>query len=158
MLQAVAVGLLLAAAGYLLFRQTLGRTDPGELGFFYDASAARIFTGPREAPPPIRGVDGPEEDGYRAVVISAAGKPADRATWQVAYLEKFSPELQERMRAAQRAGEALSMGRMASQGHRWVRRVNDTEWHAMDSPEGEAILSAWARPGPDGRTPVLCTP
>lgn len=157
-LQALAVVALLGVAGYLVFRQTFGRKAAGELGFFYDASAGRIFTGPRDAPPPIRGVDGPEEDGFRAVVLSTTGKPADRKSWQVAYLEKFSPELREKTREAQRTGEALAMGRMVSQGHRFVRRVEDSAWHALDTPEGEAISTAWARPGPEGITPVLCTP
>lgn len=160
LLQAAAAVALLAAAGYLLYRQTLGRKDPGELGFFYDVSAGRIFTASRIAPPPIRGTDGPDEDGFRAVVISTTGKPADRASWKVAYLEKFSPELRQRTLEAQRSGESLTMGRMELQGHRFVRRVEDGDaaWHAMNTPEGEAIASAWATPGPEGITPVLCTP
>lgn len=149
---------LLGASGYLLFSRTLGRKDPGELGFFYDLSARRIFTDRRDAPPPIRGVDGPEEDGYRAVVVSRTGKPADRKSWEVAYLEKFSPELKQRMEAAQKTQGTLEMGRVESQAHRFVRRLDDPEWHALSTPTGENILGAWAVPGPDGTMPALCTP
>lgn len=154
----IGVMVVLALAAVLTWRAMRAGGPPGEKGFFYDVSAGKIFVGPRTAAPPIRGVDGPDEDGYRAVVISPTGRPGDRASWTVAYLEKFSPELKAKTEAAQASGEALAMGRMEAQAHRWVRRVTDTEWFRMDSPEGEAILSGWARPGPEGVTPVLCTP
>lgn len=156
--QAVAVLALLGVGIYLLYSRTFGRREPGELGFFYDLSAKRIFTARRDAPPPIRGVDGPEEDGYRAVVISTNGRPSDRRTWQVAYLEKFSPELRQRMADAQKSGGALEMGRLESQNHRFVRSLGDTNWYALTAPEAETILNSWAQPGPDGITPALCTP
>lgn len=145
------------AVGYVL-TTVWSRKAAGELGFFYDASAGRILTGPRDAPPPIRGVDGPDEDAFRAVVVSTTGKPSDRASWKVAYLEKFSPELREKMAVAQRSGEALAMGRMEMQTHRFVRRVQESTWHSMDSPEAETILSEWTTLGTGGATPVLCTP
>ena len=145
------------AVGYVLIT-AWSRKPAGELGFFYDVSAARIFTGPREAPPPIRGVDGPDEDAFRAVVVSVTGKPAERASWKVAYLEKFSAELKEKMLVAQRSGEALAMGRMEMQAHRFVRRVQDEAWHPMSSAEAEVILSEWTTLGTGGATPVLCTP
>ncbi len=157
-LRVIAAILLATAAVAYVVTTTLSRRTAGELGFFYDVSAARIFTGPRDAPPPIRGVDGSAEDAFRAVVVSATGKPSDRSSWKVAYLERFSPELKEKMLAAQRAGEALAMGRMEMQNHRFVRRVDDREWQAMSSPEAEAILSEWTRLGSNGATPVLCTP
>ena len=154
----LAVAALVLGSGYLLFSRTLGRKDPGELGFFYDVSAKRIFTAPRDTPPPVRGVDGPEEDGFRAVVISSTGRPADRKTWKVAYLEKFSPELRQRMQTAQRTQGTLEMGRLESQTHRFVRLLEGSEWHALNTPEAETILNSWAQPGPDGVTPALCSP
>lgn len=150
--------MLVGFATFLVWRAIRGRSAPGELGFFYDESAQKIFTGPRTAPPPIRGVDGPEEDGYRALVISTRGDPSDRSSWQVAYLEKFSPELKEKVTAAQTAEEALSMGRGETQGHRFIRRVGESEWVPMNSPAAEAILSGWINQGEDGKTPVVCTP
>lgn len=149
--------LLLAGAGYLVFRQ-LGAPAPGERVFFYDESARKIFTAPRTALPPIRGVDGPDEDAYRAMVISTNGKPSDRSSWHVAYLEKYSPELKQKMAAAQTSGAALAMGRMESQANRFVKRVGDPAWFAMTTDAGDAIVSGWAKPGPDGITPVVCSP
>jgi len=157
-LRLASVALLLAAAAILVVRYARGRGDPAERGFFYDASAARIFVAARTAVPPIRGVDGPEEDGFRAVVVAPPGRTRDKSAWRVAYLEKCSPELKSRMEAAQASGEPLAMGRMESQNHRFVRRPSEDAWHPMSSPEGEVILTEWTRPGPDGATPVLCTP
>ena len=54
----------------------------------------------------------------------------------------------------------LAMSRLEAQRHRFLRRLSDPAhaWHAMDTPEGEAILNGWAQPGPGGVTPVVCTP
>lgn len=149
---------VVAAAVWSVTRAWTGRSRAGAMGFFFDGSANRLFTAPRDAVPPIRGVDGPEEDGFRAVVVSTNGRPADRRSWKVVYLEKCSPELKARMEAAQASGEALAMGRLEVQTHRFVRRPEDAQWHAMDSPAAEPILNSWATPGPDGVMPVLCTP
>lgn len=154
----VLLAALLAGAGFAVYRAGWGGAAAGELGFFYDVSAARIFTGPRDAPPPIRGVDGPEEDGFRALVYSATGRPGDRSSWQVGYLEKFSPDLRQQVTDARARGEALAMGRAQMQAQRFVRRVTDTAWHPMISPEGEQIVTAWATPTGEGVTPVVCTP
>lgn len=150
--------LLLGVAGWFLFRQVWGRPAPGEKGFFYDVSAKKIFLANRDAVPPIRGVDGPEEDGFRAVVYSPTGHPADKRTWKVAYLERCTPELKAKMEAAQKSGEALAMGRVEAQSHRLVRRLEDSEWLPMSAPGVETILNGWATPGPDGATPTLCAP
>lgn len=156
--KAVGATLLVVAAGVYLWRQVAGRPAPGEQGFFYDQSAQRIFLADRTAVPPIPGVDGPEADGFRAVIYSPTGDPKDKASWRVAYLEKCTPELKAKMEAAQTAGEALAMGRMEALGHRFVRRLDETEWRPMTAPDIDTVLNAWAVPGPDGKSPVLCTP
>lgn len=152
------VALLVLAAGLYLWRQVWGAPGPGERGFFYDESARKLFYASRRAIPPIRGVDGPAEDAYRAVVYSATGDPTDQASWRVAYLEKCAPELKAAMEKSQQSGNALAMGRMEAQSQRFVRRLEETEWHPMTAPGIETILNAWAVPGPDGKTPVLCSP
>ncbi|MBL9129023.1 MAG: hypothetical protein JNL97_15345 [Verrucomicrobiales bacterium] len=154
----VGIGLIAAAAGLYLWRQISGGSAPGERGFFYDESAKTLFYGARTAVAPIRGIDGPQEDGYRAVVYSATGNPADKTSWRVAYLEKCSPELKAKMEAAQKTGEALAMGRVESQNHRFVKRVEDADWRPMSAPDVEAVLNAWTAAGTNGATPVLCTP
>jgi hypothetical protein len=156
--KAAGLTLLVLAAGLYLWRQLWGTAAPGERGFFYDESAKKLFVAARTAVPPIRGIDGPAEDGFRAVVYSVTGDPTDQASWRVAYVEKCSPDLKAKMEAAQQSGESLPMGRMEAQSHRFVRRPDETEWRPMTAPDIELILNAWAVPGPDGKTPVLCTP
>lgn len=158
MLRGVAAAAVAGVAAYFVVTAIRGRPAAGEKAFFYDLSAAKIFVASRTAVAPIPGVDGPEEDGYRALVISVTGRPEDRSSWQVAYLEKYSPELKRAMEAAQTSGEPLAMGRLAAQAQRFVRRLTDKDWVASNAPEAEAVLSGWAQPGPDGVTPVVCSP
>ncbi len=153
----LAVVLLAVAAG-LAVRFFRAGDGVSERAFFYDESARKLFTAARTLVPPIRGTDGEEADAYRAVVVSTNGRPADKKSWQVAYLEKYSPELKRQLEAAQQGGASPSMGRSEASQHRFVRRVGEAEWHPLNSPEAEAILTAWATPGPDGITPVLCAP
>jgi hypothetical protein len=154
----VGVGLLAVAALLYLWRQIGGGAAPGERAFFYDDSAKTLFYAARDAVPPIRGVDGPDEDGYRAVVYSATGDPKDKTSWRIAYIEKCSPELKGEMEKAQRSGEALSMGRAEALAHRFVRGVETTDWLPMTTPGIESLLNAWTVPGTNGVAPVLCTP
>src|SRR2546422_7302251 len=112
----------------------------------------------RTAVPPIKGIKGAQEAAVRAVVISTTGDPKDKSSWKVAYLEKYSPELKKQMETAQANGNSPQMGRTEAQAHRFVKRMADSKWFPMDSPQGEAIVSDWATPGPDGVTPVVCAP
>jgi hypothetical protein len=149
----------LAAAGALaLLGRTLFSGSARGGAYFYDVSAARLFVAPAGSVPPIRGVDGPEEDAFRAVVVSVTGDPSDKGSRRIAYLERYSPELKRQMEAAIAGGPPPEIGRAAAQQHRWVRRTNDVDWTPLASETGERIVSGWAVPGPDGVTPVPCTP
>ena len=79
-------------------------------------------------------------------------------SWAIAYLEQYSPELKRQMELAQQQGAPPAMGRSEAQQHRFVRRLTDPGWFPLNTPEAEAILTGWATPGPDGVTPVICTP
>lgn len=149
---------LLAVAAPLGWRALRGDRGSSERAFFYDQSRQKLFAAPRTAVPPIRGLDDAEEDAVRAVVISRTGKPGDKSSWTIAYLERYSPELKRQMEVAQAHGTSPLMGRTEAQRHRFVRRPADSEWFALNTPEAEAILTGWAVPGPDGVTPVVCTP
>jgi hypothetical protein len=153
----VAAGLAAAAAVFVLGRVVLGR-DPADGVYFYDVSAARLFVAPRGSVPPIRGIDGPEEDAFRAVVVADSGDPADRNSRRIVYLERYSPELKRQTERSQTGAESPSIGRAEAGAHRWVRRTNDTEWVPLGSDAGERIVSGWAVPGPGGVTPAVCTP
>ena len=136
------VGAAVAAAGALALLYRTWSSDPsGPRGFFYDLSAKRLFDGPIDAIPPVAGVDGPEADGYRAVIVSLSGKPEERSSWRVAYLERYSPELQQQMEQARQGGPAPTIPRSEAQAHRWVRRTNDTEWFPIASENGLRIVT-----------------
>lgn len=151
-------GTALVAAGVLGFRFFRAGSGVSGQAFFYDLSQQKLFTGPRESIPPIRGVDGPEEDAVRAVVVSVSGKPEDKDSWQVAYLEKYSPELKRQMQQAQATGTSPAMGRGMAQAHRFVKRLKDADWSSLNTEEGERIVAEWTTLGVNGATPVLCSP
>jgi hypothetical protein len=153
-----AIIVILALAGlfaYRFFRQDNGIS---EKAFFYDLSEQKLFAGPRAKVPPIKGLKGPEEDAVRAVVISTNGNATDRSTWKIAYLEKYSPEAKRQLERAQAGGGPPELSRTEILSHRFVKRLNDPRWFPMDSAEAEHIVSEWAAPGPDGTSPLVCTP
>jgi len=152
----LAVGLL-GVAGYGFARFFSNDSGISEQTFFYDLSEKRLFAAPRESVPPIRGLNNAEEDGVRAVVISKSGDSRDKASRTIAYLEKYGPELKQSL-ALVRAGKAEPMASAVRNGYRFVKRADATEWHAVNTPEGQAILNDWNVPGPDGKTPVVCVP
>ncbi|MCI0540596.1 MAG: hypothetical protein L0Z50_35800 [Verrucomicrobiales bacterium] len=153
-----AAGVMLLLAGLLLWRFMRDESGVSEKAFFYDVSKLELFVGPRTAVPPIKGIDGPDHDGVRAVVISTNGVPEDKSSWTIAYLEMYSPELKRQMEDAQKTGTSPQMGRAFAQSHRFVRRLTDSEWSSMSSPEGERIVTEWAQPGKNGILPVVCAP
>ena len=156
-IKAVAALCLLALAVGLAVRFFISN-KVSEKAFFYDLSEKKLFTAARDQVPPIKGINDAEEDAVRAVVISTTGKPEDKESWSIAYLEKYSPELREQMIEAQKTGTSPRMGRVMAQAHRFVRRVNEDRWHALNTEQGERIVTDWATPGPHGITPIICTP
>jgi hypothetical protein len=152
----LAVGLL-GGAAYLLARFLWQGDGIAEKTYFYDLSEKKLFAGPREALPPIRGLNNPEEDGVRAVVIALNDDPKDKANRKIAYLEKYAPELKQQLEKV-RAGQAEPLSSQMRNTMRFVRRVEDVEWHPVSSPEGEKILTEWNVPGPNGKFPPICVP
>lgn len=157
-LKLLAVFLILGLAGWLLWRNFRTNDGVSEKAFFYDLSEKKLFAAPRTAVPPIKGINDQTEDAMRALVVSTSGKPEDKSSWVIAYLEKYTPELKRQMEEAQRTGSSPPMGRGLAQSQRFVRRLSDTEWFALDSPEGEKVVSEWLALGKDGQTPVVCAP
>jgi hypothetical protein len=149
--------MLLGGAG-LMFARFLRQNDGvTEKTFFYDLSEKKLFAASREALPPIRGLNDEVEDAVRAVVIVVNGNPRDKANRKIAYLEKYPPEFKQQLEKV-RSGEADSLPRNARNGFRFVKCVDDTQWHTLSSPEGEKILTEWNVAGPDGKYPIVCTP
>lgn len=148
----------LIALAVLVLTRWMGRGSSGEQAFFYDESRQELFVGPRDAVPPIEGVDGGEPDGVRAVVVSTTGNPKDRHSRKIAYLETYSPELKRQMEQAQTRGGSPSIPRGMTALHRFVRRPGDTNWFPMTSPEADVILAEWLTAGPNGGRATICTP
>jgi len=155
---------LLVGAAVLFVRFWRGQSKDTEgLVYFYDLSEQRLFTAPRSAVPPIRGINNADEDGVRAVVISATGNPREKKNIQIAYLEKYTPELKAQIEALRRA-EAAGQSTIGMIAHgvvpknTLVRRLTDTAWVAVTTPAGERIVSEWNVAGADGRYPVVCAP
>ncbi len=155
----LAVGvILLGLAAILALRFFRQDTGISEKALFYDLSEQKLFTGPRNKVPPIRGIHGAEEDAVRAVVFSTNGNAADKRSWKIAYLEKYSAEAKRQLERAQAGGLPPELSRTEILAHRFVKRLSDAQWFSMRTPEAELIVSEWAVPGPGGVTPVVCTP
>jgi hypothetical protein len=103
-LRLIGAAVAAAAALALLFR-TWSSDTGGPRGFVYDLSAGRLFEGPIDAIPPVAGVDGPDADGYRAVIVSVSGKPEERSSWRVAYLGAPNDTAIDSALAAFRSGQ-----------------------------------------------------
>ena len=149
--------LVLSGAVFMLYR-FLSRSDGiSEKTFFYDQSEKKLFAVSREELPPIKGLNNAEEDAVRAVVISLNGNPKDEKTRKIAYLEKYAPEFKDHL-AKVRTGQVEAMARGTRDQYRFVKRVEDSQWYTVSSPEGEKILAEWNVPGPNGKYPVVCSP
>jgi hypothetical protein len=149
--------ILLAGAGFGFYWHFRDDSGISEKTYFYDLSAKKLFAAPREALPPIPGIDNPEEDAVRAIVICVSGDPAKEANRKIAYLEKYTPELKQSL-ALVRAGKAEPLPRGQRKGYVYVKRSEDPDWYRTDTPEGEAVMNGWNVPGPDGKMPIVCVP
>jgi len=159
----VSACVLLAAAVVCFIKLSPAGESRDENAYFYDLEEQKLFVAPRSSIPPIKGIKGRAMAGVRAIVISTTGDPADKKHRQIAYLEKYSPEIKrlfEEVQQARAAGLSAEgrIDRRQVPANTWVRRLHDAEWHPLDSTEGENITSEWNAPGPDGRTPVVCSP
>jgi hypothetical protein len=157
----LAIGLL-AVGLALVWRFIRDQIPTEEMAYYYDLSEQKLFTAPRHMVPPIRGLNNATEDAFRAMVFSSNGKPKDKASHRIAYLEKFSPELKQQIEALQRAEEEDPKAplppkdkadRVAARAHRFVRRLTDLEWYPLDSPQAEKILIEWQT-----ANAVVCVP
>ncbi len=141
------------------------RSD-GEAGaqvWFYDQNARRLYPAPRTLIPP----DGNDDRRVRAVVIGFQGMRNDVGQLQIAYLEKYSPELKallERAQAAHAArllfGEKIPPPNSAYfQDNTLVKRPGEPSWHTIGSDEARQITTAWREwSGPAGQRPIISVP
>lgn len=158
----LALGLLAVAVVLFIQLYPSGAGGRGD-AYFYDLAEQRLFVAPQGSIPPIAGVHGAAGAGVRAIVICTNGNPADRAHLAIAYLEKYSPEIKqlfEEVRQARLEGRSEE-GRINKKDvppNTLVRRLEDQDWHPLNTPEGRETVNAWKIPGPDGQLPAICSP
>lgn len=152
----------LAGVGFVRFYKS--SNPPEGKAWFYDLSARRLFVAPHSSIPPIHGVEGEEEDGVRAIVVSMSGNCTDENSRRIAYLETYTPELKRQLELRKKNDPALidnapsTIRRGEAHSFILVKRPEEADWHPMTAPEAQEILQTISRPGPDGRTPVVCAP
>jgi hypothetical protein len=154
--QQMAAALIMLTLAAAFFFNSWRASKAGPQAFFYDLSKGELFTADANLIPPIRGIDSSDEDGVKAVVI--APTPNDKKNRRIAYLERYSPELKRDMEEARAKQTRPLIDRGSQQNFRFVRRAKDADWHPMNSAEGQRIVNEWTTPGPDGLSPVVCTP
>lgn len=150
--------LMLILAGYFGWSWWNDNRDQTPQTYFYDLSEKKLFIASLDAVPPILGTDQKVEDGMRAVVYSPSGDC--EKDQQIAYLEKYSPELKRQFEASKANPNAdiQRMPRSMTQSHTFVRRVHEEAWHAMDSEEGGKIVGEWQANAAPGTIPTICVP
>lgn len=156
--QLIAPLALLALAAVLFHWLNPASEKQDGTSFFYDLNEQKLFAAPSSSIPPIAGLKTKELVAVRAMVISTNGNAQDLSSRRIAYLEKYGPELKKQLEAAQATGAEATPSREERRGQMFVRRLNEAEWHAYNTPEAEAIMTDWQTEGADGRTPVVCTP
>jgi len=163
-IKALAALALIACAGFLVFRAFRSPRDESEGKiYFYDESLKKLFAAPRDSIPPIPGLDNAEPDGVRAIVIAPGGDPKNSKDRRIAYLEKYTPELKRQFEAVRQMGAAAeaapgTLQREMIPANTLVRRENEAQWHPVNSPEGDRIVTEWNVPGPNGTYPAVCVP
>jgi len=159
---AAAIVMLAIASAVTTWRFMQSRDSGPPVDFFYDLSERELFTAPKDAIPPIRGINDEQEDGVRAVVIAADGNPKTRGARKIVYLETNSPQLKAALVARNQAmarGEKIrGFDRQFVRANTMVRAPDEQQWYSITSQEGLDIVSALNQPGPDGKYPVICQP
>ena len=135
--------------------------------WFYDLSEKQLYPAPINTIPPHQGIGGKRGDGVRAMVVAFGAGAKKSGERRIAYLETFRPELKDlldRMQAARAAAKPFAGTPPARdsdlyQTNTLVRRLDDADWHPLDSPEAAKITAEWrAWRGAGGEKPVICVP
>jgi hypothetical protein len=142
------------------------RASRGEAGvrvWFYDQSSKKLYAAPRDLISP----DGKDDRRVKAVVIGFQGLRNEPSQLKIAYLEKYSPEFKELLEraAAAHAAERQFKEQIPSQAssyfqnNTFIKRSDETAWHAIRSPEARQIMFEWQEwRGPNGEAPIISVP
>jgi hypothetical protein len=156
--------LLLAVAVWLgvdQFRASRQANPDTTRIWFYKLSTRELYVTDADTIPPDKANDG----GVRAMVVTFDAKSSKSR--KIAYLETCSPQLKDLLELIKAArathhvfdGKIPARGSSFFQGNTLVRRVDDSEWFSINTPEGQKIIGEWlAWRGPHGERPVACVP
>jgi len=157
-LTALAVGFAMAK-----MRHFRGDGEAGARVWFYDQSAQRLYSAPRDLIPP----DGHDDTRVRAMVIGFQGLGNDVSQLKIAYLEKYSPEFKALLEKAEAAHAARrpfgdkvpSQNSAYFQDNTLVKRPGEASWHAIGAEEARKMMAEWREwRGPAGEPPVISVP
>ena len=160
---------VLGVAGWMLVKEFRGMLRHGRgqtMVWFYDESEKKLYSMPDTTIPPDVGIGGPRDDGDKAIVVTFGHQGQDRSKWRIAYLTKYAPELKKLLdesilaRAAGQVFNGSVPPRQSNyfQSNTLVKREADTDWHAVNTPEGRAIVNEWRSwQGADGAAPIICS-
>lgn len=155
--------ILLATGGVLAARYFGGGDGPSTThGYYWDESAARLYTAPVASLTPHAGVDGGTPDGWRAVVFTCSD--CSQANRQIGYIERMTEELAALHRSSDETAEAGGPIPEQLRDRAWVARntlVRDpesAEWVPLDSESGLRVTQVMSNPCPNGSYPRLCVP
>lgn len=162
--KAVAYGVVLLVVGAAGAWFALGDRS-GELGsraYYYDESAERLFVAEAQQYPPIDGIDDSSNrrDGVQAIVYTC-GEGGER---KIAYLRRYTDEAigvfqqADRAQLERRDGPPEASDRRYITENTLVRRVDEEEWHAQSSREGQAIIAILHEKCSNGEFPMLVDP
>ena len=166
------VAIILAAIGAMVFAISrvgaLWQTGEQRAGvWFYDLSEKQLYSAPINTIPPHRGIGGKRGDGVRAIVVAFGAESKKSRERRIAYLEIYRPALKnllDRVQAARAAGQPFTgtppdRDSDFFQTNTLVKRLEESDWHPLNSPEAAKITSAWrAWRGAGGENPVICVP
>ena len=101
------------------------------------------------------------------MVVAFRGEEQEPGKRRIAYLETYGQPLKEaleRLKRARHSGTLVTepppeRGSEVFRANDLVRNLEETEWHAATSPEGQRIMSEWRSwRGPGGQAPGICLP
>ena len=117
--------------------------EAAEKQWYYDLKTGELFVAAKGWAVPTEGPSGPtangEPAGVRACVLSFALEPSESERF-IGFLEKPDPN------ATGTTGGKWSQGKL-------IRRVEDEQWFAAESPQGQAIIEEAFVADIDGERP-----
>src|SRR3972149_3024564 len=149
----VSVLLLLAVIVWLSWPEHVPEVAEYKKEWYYDLNTGELFTAKRGLTPPIEAPSGPMPDGgpagVRAYVLSYADEPNEAERF-IAFLEVADPNSVNKVggKPGPKVTPAMRWGR-----GRLLRRLDDEQWVAGDSPEGHAFFSKAFSPATNGERP-----